>query len=318
MMILPLRGVAICNGAILTDLMALGTPMGTLRPTTGFDSAFGMSTVAALVRRHDRDRYQTALFAPAEKREALFALYAFNYEIARVRESVREPMLGQIRLQWWREAVDTAFAGGAPRPHEVVEPLTAAIRTYHLSRAPFDRLIDARERDLDDAPPATLAALEEYAEGTSAVLIDLALEMLDTATSATRDAARRVGIAYAFIGLLRAIPIHARTGRLWIPEDIAATAGLDRADYSALRATPALRRTVETLADSAAQHLAIARAAKHNIARAALPALLPARIADRSLRRLARAGFDPFAPELARADPLQAWRLTAAVLAGRF
>ncbi|HTV90379.1 MAG TPA: squalene/phytoene synthase family protein, partial [Stellaceae bacterium] len=73
---------------------------------TGVDSASALSTVAALVRRHDRDRYQTALLAPAEKREALFALYAFNYEIARVRETVREPMLGQIRLQWWREAID--------------------------------------------------------------------------------------------------------------------------------------------------------------------------------------------------------------------
>ena len=65
----------------------------------------GRSPLAALVRRHDRDRYQTALFAPADRREAIFALYAFNYEIARVREIVTQPMLGQIRLQWWREIV---------------------------------------------------------------------------------------------------------------------------------------------------------------------------------------------------------------------
>jgi phytoene synthase len=61
-----------------------------------------LSAVAELVRRHDRDRYMTALFAPAARREALFALYAFNYEIARVREAVTQPTLGQIRLQWWR------------------------------------------------------------------------------------------------------------------------------------------------------------------------------------------------------------------------
>ena len=78
-------------------------------------AAGGLSPVAALVRHHDRDRFQTALFAPARRREALFALYAFNYEIARVRESVREPMLGQIRLQWWREAIDAAYAGAAAR-----------------------------------------------------------------------------------------------------------------------------------------------------------------------------------------------------------
>src|SRR5437660_6126907 len=87
-----------------------------------------LSPVAALVRRHDRDRFQTVLFAPAGRREALFALYAFNYEIARVREAVSEPMLGQIRLQWWREAITAIFAGEAPRQHEVVLPLSAAIR----------------------------------------------------------------------------------------------------------------------------------------------------------------------------------------------
>src|SRR3984957_6677907 len=93
----------------------------------------GLSPVAALVRHHDRDRFQTALFAPARDREALFALYAFNYEIARVRESVREPMLGQIRLQWWREAIATAYEGGAPRHHQVAEAITGTIRSRSRS-----------------------------------------------------------------------------------------------------------------------------------------------------------------------------------------
>src|ERR671936_425398 len=76
-----------------------------------------LSPVAALVRRHDRDRFQTALFAPAARREALFALYAFNYEIARVRERVREPILGRIRLEWWRETIAAAYEGGPVRRH---------------------------------------------------------------------------------------------------------------------------------------------------------------------------------------------------------
>ena len=69
-----------------------------------------------MIRRHDRDRFQTALFAPAARREALFALYAFNYEIARVREVVTEPMLGRIRLEWWRENIAAAFANGSRAP----------------------------------------------------------------------------------------------------------------------------------------------------------------------------------------------------------
>src|ERR1700692_3778381 len=93
-------------------------------------AAPGLSPLAALIRRHDRDRYQTALFAPADRCEALFALYAFNYEIARVRAAGPQPMLGQIRLQWWREAVAAAYRGAPPRQHVVAEPLALVIRDF--------------------------------------------------------------------------------------------------------------------------------------------------------------------------------------------
>src|SRR5215469_18549162 len=96
-----------------------------------------LSPVAALVQRHDRDRFQTVLFAPAARREALFALYAFNYEIARVRERVTEPTLGRIRLEWWRESIAAAYEGGSVRHHFAVAPLTAAIREHALSREHF-------------------------------------------------------------------------------------------------------------------------------------------------------------------------------------
>jgi phytoene synthase len=277
----------------------------------------GLSTLGALVRQHDRDRFQTALFAPVRHREALFALYAFNYEIARVRESVREPMLGQIRLQWWREAIDAAYGGAAPRRHEVAEPLTATIRARGLSREHFVRLIDMRERDLDDAPPETLPALEDYAEGTSSRLVRLALEVLAAATPQTQAAATAIGIAYALTGLIRAMPVHARMGRRMIPDDVMAQAGLDLGDYTKERATPALRRAVEALAGAASHHLDAARAMRAGLPKAALPALLPARIAAIALKRLERAGFDPFSGGVA-GDPLQSWRLAFAALTGRF
>jgi NADH dehydrogenase [ubiquinone] 1 alpha subcomplex assembly factor 6 len=279
--------------------------------------AASLSPVALIVRTHDRDRFQTALFAPTEARETLFALYAFNYEIARVRESVREPMLGRIRLQWWREAIDTAYDGGSPRRHEVVEPLTAAIRTHAFGREHFERLIEAREGDLDEAPPATLAALEDYAERTSAPLIRLALEALGAATPQTLAAATEIGIAYALTGIIRALPLHARAGRTIIPDDIAEGTGLDRGDCVALRATPALRRAVEAIAGASTRRLDAARAMRRGLPRAALPALLPARIAAHVLRRLERAGFDPFSGA-GESDPLQSWRLAFASMTGRF
>jgi NADH dehydrogenase [ubiquinone] 1 alpha subcomplex assembly factor 6 len=277
-----------------------------------------LSPVAALVRRHDHDRFQTVLFAPAARREALFALYAFNYEIARVRESVTEPMLGQIRLQWWRETIGAAFESGPVRNHIVVEPLTASIRELALSRAHFERLIDARELDLAEDPPASLAALEDYAEASSARLVYLALEILGVHDPAAGEGGLHVGIAYSLAGLLRAMPFQVRIGRRFIPADIAARTGLAEQDYRALRATPGVRAATAELAATALRHLDAARARRGKIPRPALPALLPALVARRSLTRLKRAGYDPFDPSLATADPLQSWRLAAVALLNRF
>jgi phytoene synthase len=283
-----------------------------------FSAAAGLSAPAAIVRRHDRDRYQTALFAPADRREALFALYAFNYEVARVRETVTQPMLGQIRLQWWREVVAAAYSGAPARRHEVVTPLVAAIGTFGLSRAHFDRIIDTRERDLGDMPPADVAALVDYAEGTSSALVHLALEALGAAEPAAIAAGREVGIAYALAGLLRAMPFHAAAGRSYIPQDVAARTGLDAAAYARRRDTPALRSAAEMLAETAVAHLAAGRQHSGQAPRRAYAALLPAVVAGRFLRRLKRAGFNPFAPELAAPDPLQSWRLALAALRHRF
>jgi phytoene synthase len=277
-----------------------------------------LSPVAALVQRHDRDRFQTALFAPVAHREALFALYAFNYEIARVRESVTQPMLGQIRLQWWRESVAAAFEGGSVRHHIVVEPLTAAIRERALTRAHFDRLIDVRASDLSEEPPASLAALEEYAETTSARLVYLALEVLGVSDPATGEAGLHIGIAYALAGLLRAMPFQASGGRQLIPADIAARTGVTEQDYRALSSTPALRAASAEIAAAASRHLDAARTHAGKIPRSALPALLPAVVAQRSLLRLRRAGYDPLDRRLAAPDPLQSWRLAVAALFNRF
>ena len=271
-----------------------------------------------MIRRHDRDRFQTALFAPAAQREALFALYAFNYEIARVREIVTQPTLGRIRLEWWRENIAAAFAGGAVRRHPVVEALSTAIRERGLTRLHFDRMIDAREADFADDPPASLAALEDHAEETSSRLVYLALEALGVRDPAAVEAGRDVGIAYALAGLLRALPLLTASGRPIIPADIAARAGLDFGDHRGLRSSNTLRAAVAEIAAAAEGHLRVARERRAAVAGPALPALLPAVVAGRSLTRLKHARYDPFDPALVQRDPLQSWRLAAASMRHRF
>ncbi len=277
------------------------------------------SALGRLVRRHDHDRFLTTLFAPAGAREALLALYAFNYEVAKTREVVTEPALGSIRLRWWRDALDTAYGDTPLRRHEVAEPLGRAVRGRSLSRAHFEALLAARETDLEDEAPATLDALESYAEASSARLVLLALEVLGESAAAAQAAGRAIGIAYALSGLLRAVPFHARAKRLYLPRDLVEAAQIDLArGLFELRSSPALRRVVGEVAARAEAHLGAARALRPQIPRTALPALLPAVLARADLARLARGGYDPFAPAIARPDPWRSWRLALASLRGRY
>ena len=272
------------------------------------------SDCAELVRQQDSDRYLTALFAPPERREDLFALYAFNAEVARGREAVSEPMLGHIRLQWWRESVEGIYAG-RPRRHEVVTPLARAVRDCGLTRAHFDRLIDAREADLLPDPPESLAALEAYAESTSSTLVWLALEALGVRDTESREAGRRLGIAWSMIGLLRALPFHAKSARCYLPADLMAETGVDLNAVLAGRSEPALRVAVARLAGVASRHLDEARAA--SLPRASRPALLSARLAGRSLQLLEGAGYDPYKARAEAPQTGKAWRLLISAISGR-
>jgi phytoene synthase len=133
-------------------------------------------------------------------------------------------------------------------------------------------------------------------------------------TPAAERVARPIGIAYALAGLLRSLPYQARSGHVLVPAEL----GLEPRDWRALRGTPPLQEAVATIAGLATQHLAAARTMRREIPAKALPALLPARVATTALRRLERAGFDPFAMADSRQDVLQPWRLAVAVLLRRF
>jgi phytoene synthase len=276
------------------------------------------SSLADLLRRHDRDRYLCALFTPEERRAAAIALYAFNYEIAKTREVVSEPLLGRIRLQWWREAIAEAYGGATAREHEVMTPLASAIRQYRLSREHFDAMIDAREMDLDDAPPASMAALDDYCASTSGRLQRLVLEVLEAGGQDAAEAAREVGIAYTLVGLIRAISFHARARRSFIPADIAAEVGLDVATVFELKPSPALAAAVERLAGRASHYLASARSRRQRLPRNAFPALLPARAASGYLRDIKAARHDPFDPRLAASGSRTVFRLAWAAVTRRY
>ncbi len=267
------------------------------------------------LRQLDRDRFLAALAAPADLRADLMVLYAFNSEVARVREAVSEPMLGLIRLQWWLEAIDEIFAG-KPRRHAVVTPLAELVRRRGLSPAPFHRLIAARERDLDADPPQAIADLEAYAAATSGSLVELALEICGIGLRPRETAmAQHVGTAYALTGLLRATLFHAREKRLMLPQAVLSEAGVATAQLFDLKDQPGLRAAVKQMAETAQGHLAAAR--KLDPPRRAIPALLVGRLAAGQLERLRRRGYDLFDYRSIEASPLDLWRLGLARVLGR-
>jgi NADH dehydrogenase [ubiquinone] 1 alpha subcomplex assembly factor 6 len=253
------------------------------------------SFCAEQVRRFDRDRWLTTLFAPLEARRGIFALLAFNLELARTREQVSEPMLGEIRLQWWRETIAGVFAG-TPRQHPIAQELAAVVTRYGLDRDPFERLIDARTQDLYEVPPADLAALEAYADATSASLAPPCLALLGVSDAESVSAARSAAIAWALVGLVRAVPFHASLRRVHLPADLLAAEGATVEDLIYGRKPAAIHRVLATIAGRAAAHLRQAR--QKRVVREALPVLLPAALADLYLRRLRRGGYDPRHPSL--------------------
>jgi len=273
---------------------------------------------ADLVRRLDRDRYLCSLFAPEEAREDLFALYAFNLEVARIPDAVSEPILGAVRLQWWRETLNAIYTGTTPA-HEVAHALARTIASHELNRMHFDGLIEARELDLDMRAPADMQTLIAYADATAGGLTLLALEILNPGGNGLDRAeavGRNIGIAWALIGLLRSIEFRAQRGRINLPRALLEKHEVNPADILALRCSPGIRSAVEEIAEQARSYLAAART--QTVADWASPALLPGVLASSYLSRIERADFDPFNLRSDGGGFRRQLRLWVAATRGRF
>lgn len=235
-------------------------------------SAPELSPAAQIVRAHDPDRFLATLFAPPDRREALFTLYAFNHELARAREVASEPTLGLIRLQWWREVVE-----GTEKRHEVATPLSAALAEGRLPRPLLLEMLAARETEADDTIP-TRAAWLAYLHGTAGALAEAAAHAL-TGHAAPRI--RLLGTAYGIAGLLRSTAILAAQGRCLLPDDTLATHHTSRHAITAGRDTPQVHAA---LADLAAEGRSLLHSAGGFLPRPAIAAALPAILARRDLR----------------------------------
>jgi len=245
-----------------------------------------ISDVAAFARRHDPDRFLCAIFAPAERREALFTLIAFNHELARAREAARTPLLALMRLQWWRDVVADSLAGKPPRRHEVAAPLHRAITEGVLDPAPLLALADAREAEAEEDGIPTRAAFEAYLRASAGGFAVAAGRLL-RAAPAVLPALQAAGAGYGLAGVLRSTRSLAAQGRCLLPRDALEAAGLTPEAVVAAPDAPQVLGVVAALASGGEAPLAAARGALRRLGRGAVAAALPAVLARRDLRRLA-------------------------------
>lgn len=257
-----------------------------------------LSPLAALARRHDPDRFLCALFAPPERRETLFLLIAFNHELARAREAASNAMTALIRLQWWRDAVAEAGTGAPPRRHEVAAPLAEALRQGHLSAEDLHAMIDAREAETEEDIPTDSAHLA-YLRGTAGGFAVAAGRALG-APAASLPGLQALGAAYGMAGVLRSIPQQSLQGRSLLPAETLARHGLTPADMARDPRQSGAAEAVAELARQGQALLAEGRARLGPLPRGAVAAALPARLAARDLKALARGGYDPTRPPAPR------------------
>ncbi|MGA7390639.1 MAG: phytoene/squalene synthase family protein [Pseudolabrys sp.] len=249
---------------------------------------------ARLVREVDRERYLATLFAPAGYRNALFALYAFNVEISRVRDFARESMPGEIRLQWWREI----FLG--ERAEEAASNPTAAALLETLGQYNRERLIaliDAHTFDLYNEPMPAISDLQSYAVTTTGSIFELAASILcgDTGLEVAALAAE-AGQAQTIANVLAQLPRHAARRQLYVPVEVLQHYRAEPDDIFALRATPEVRAALAELRLRARRHLARVGAAGTEIPKNMQPAFLPLAPLWRWLRDMERPDYDPFRP----------------------
>ena len=241
------------------------------------------------LRTADPDRYLASLYTPADRREAVATLYLFDAEISAIRDRIREPMPGEIRIQWWRDAL----AGGreAAAGHPLATALIDVIEQHSLPLSAVDRYLEARIFDLYDDPMPTRTDLEGYCGEITSTIMQLVALILD-GQSAPRFAAAagHAGCAVAIAGMVRLLPKHRSRGQCFFPQDLLAAAGLDRDVLLEGKDRDAAGRAIQAMIALGRDHMARFKAEAKTMPTELRPAFLPAALAPAYLDATSKRG----------------------------
>lgn len=259
--------------------------------------------IATLVRDHDPDRWAASLFWPSTARPDALALMAFDAELTRIADIVSEPMLGEIRMQWWQDAIAAGNASG----HPVATALIATLDRYNLDREAFGALIAGRQAALFSDPYIDIKALDAHLDATDGTLFRALARVLAPGRvppPAIDPAAR----AYGLTQRLRRLPRDLSHGRQTIPLDLLERFGVPPAHLLERRMSPALRIVIGALLAHVRDDItAFTRSLPGG--EPGLSAALPTFLCPAYLKRIEKPGFDIFNQPIAVAPWRRLWIL---------
>jgi phytoene synthase len=262
------------------------------------------------LRQTDFDRYLACLLIPEAKRGAVAALYAFNAELARIRDVIHQALPGEIRLQWWRDLLEGAGQGDA-QANPLAAGLLRAIDEHHLPRAPLVAMTEARIFDLYDDPMGNTAMFEGYAGETASALIQLVALVLDAGQAPkASEAAGHAGIAQLVAGCLMLLPVHRQRHQVYVPGDILAATGLDANAFLKGGDSERIAAALSAFIGFGRDHLARARkAAGGGAINSVSGAFLPVSLAEPVFERTAKLGAAALSTPVQLSPLRRQWRL---------
>ncbi len=242
------------------------------------------------LRQADPQRYAALLYTPEGARPALATLHLFDLELARIPSLVKEPMAGEIRLQWWREVISGERAGEG-RSNPLGAALLDTVAAHDLSLSGFGMMLDGRIADLYDDPFNTRTDLEAYLGQTRSALFQLLLQIVAAdALGRSADASGHAGCAWGIGQILCRAAMDRGRGRVRLPEDILASAGGTTDEWLRAEDEAFLARAAAAMTALGEEHLTRARSAIRNLPKEARSAYLPLASTSVVLKRAARAG----------------------------
>jgi len=255
---------------------------------------------ASCVKKGDYGRYLCTLFAPAGKRHVLFTLYAYYQELAYIPQTVTEPMMGYIRLQWWRETIEQIETRRV-EDHPLLEGLKTLVVSYPEMRDALLAMITAREQEIASEGFATMEALEVHLSATAAAVLQCAVDVIGDADAHVKEAYHSLGTAYGFMRYIDAIPFQLAAGQMPVPNALLATVGCDEAQLFSEEVKVYLPKVVALLVVQTEEHLQAFNAHRLSSDGKQYASLwLQAEVVQRSLQRLMSAQMDLFHPHLKR------------------